>query len=132
MPMHFLVCLLAQADFVREAPRATPLPKLSSSSFGSEVAGILSIALVLAAALFCWAFFLRKRQHPDPHVRTLQEGSVFSGNSSGHQPHRHHSRRRRRRRHHPHHEGTPGPRNPTLHETGGLPPVRSEDDFPRI
>ncbi len=126
--MHNLVCFLAQSDFVKEPPRPTALPQVSR--FVPEAMGILGIAFALAAVLFIWAFFIRKRRHPDPHVRTLQEGSIFQSSPAKHHSHHHHGRRRRHRRHR--HGQSDAPRNPTLQETGGLPPVRSEEDFPRI
>ena len=125
--MHTLVCFLAESDFVLDPPSPAPMP--SVSHFSSEVTGILGLALALAAVLFLWAFFIRKRRHPDPHVRVLEEGSIFNDNHSHHRSHHRHGHRRHRRHRH---GQSDAPRNPTLQETGGLPPVRSEGDFPKI
>lgn len=86
---------------------------------------ILFVVLGLVSLLaLIWAAFFRKRPRDDFHrfahhlrrhnaISNGQERSSVNGS-----PHRHHHRRRRRREHRP--------RNPTLAQTGGLPPVRTE------
>ena len=80
---------------------------------------IVGCALVLGAILFAGAFYFRKRRshhhHQYPAAVTLPEEAPTS---------RRKSRRRRRRPDHP----DKRPRNPSLNETGGLPPLRSESD----
>ena len=83
-------------------------------------------ALVLAGlAAFIWAAFLRtyrKRKHRHSHhanpsaahVETREEEHTSRGRKW----------RRRRREHRP--------RNPTLAETGGLPPIRSDESPDRM
>lgn len=86
------------------------------------VAGVL---MVLTGALLVWATFIRKkparrkrRHHHHHHHRHSESGNASAQTvSASHREGR--SRRRRRRREH-------RPRNPTLAETGGLPPIRSE------
>lgn len=89
-------------------------PKL----FGTDVTIILAVSLGLAALLFFWAFFLRKKPtHARGSLvveRTEKNGRSSSGSSS---------RKRRRRRS----ESEGWGRNPTLSETGGLPPPRPEE-----
>jgi len=88
------------------------------------VAAIAGITLVL----LIWAAFIRRksRRHHSHHhhhhhhePKPAEATGVTSNEEEPAQPGR---RRRRRRSNHRHR-----PRNPTLAETGGLPPVRSED-----
>jgi len=87
---------------------------------------LFGVLLALTLALFIWAYFLRRKRRRH-HARS-------SRSSSGSQSHtdkvvtvfqggRRRRKRYRRRREH-------RPRNPTLAETGGLPPIRSEDQPP--
>ena len=81
---------------------------------------IIGCALVLAAVLFAGVYFFRKRRshhhhYPDPTAPVDSEEHTHS---------RRRSRRRRRKPDHP----DKRPRNPSLSETGGLPPLRSEGD----
>ena len=91
------------------------------------IAGAISLVTLI---MFVWAIFIRKRgkrrraqsQKPS-QPRTLAQAAATPGqNGAGNlvpkQQHRRHRRRRRRREHRP--------RNPTLADTGGLPPIRSE------
>jgi hypothetical protein len=93
-----------------------PTTKTSPELFWVLVA-IGAIVLVIIA----WALFFRRR--PDevsgwgPARSHYHEPSADLGSKSSHGSRR--RRRRRRRREH-------RPRNPTLAETGGLPPVRPE------
>jgi hypothetical protein len=100
-----------------------PLPGRMGSTMrdGLIVTGAI---LLVAAGLILWAVAVRKRhrRHSAPHrphyshhsgVQSAEEEGDESRHSS------HSRRRRRRRREHL-------PRNPTLAETGGLPPKRSE------
>ena len=81
---------------------------------------IVGAALVLGLVLFLWVYLTRK----DRRHRAEYDGQVLMQSDGA--PHRH--RRRRRRRHH-RGEDRPegGRRNPTLQETGGLPPVRPDE-----
>ena len=77
---------------------------------------VVGVLIILALVLFLWAKFVRKS-----HRRHVS-GMLYKKESrtgSGFGP------RRRRRRHRGHR-----PRNPTLAETGGLPPPRPEDQPP--
>ena len=112
-----LVYFLAQSELTEELPHPPKRPE--TSAFGSDVTVILSVSVALAAALFIWAFFIRKRQHPDPHVRTLDDSLISTGRH-----HRHHRRRHRRPK--PETSEPPPPTKPSLNETGGLPPARTD------
>ena len=88
--------------------------------FGTDITIILGIALALAAILFFWAFFLRKRPKSvrgSVVVTRRDKDSKEAYGSSGRRKHR------KRRADHPSNWG----RNPTLSETGGLPPPKPEE-----
>ena len=77
----------------------------------------------VAAAVFFWAVFLRKRpqtQRGSFVVTRVRQGDKERVGSSG--------RRRRRKRKADHPDNMP--RNPTLAEIGGLPPLRPDDPVP--
>jgi len=80
---------------------------------------ILIVAGVICGALLIWAMFLRKRPKELHGSRVLAEPDRKSQRigSGG---------RRRHRKRRPTHPDNFG-RNPTLAETGGLPPPRSDD-----
>src|SRR5437879_2977197 len=90
---------------------------------GTRDALIILIAMVLVTILAVgWALFMRRkkrRRHHSHHhhdsPEPVESGSVENQQDASASPHRH--RKWRRRREH-------RPRNPTLAETGGLPPIR--------
>jgi hypothetical protein len=85
-----------------------------------------ALGLVTVLVLF-WAIFLRRRrQRRRSHHHSHQHSSEPAGSSNAPAedsaplfPQKRHKRNRLRRRHRP--------RNPTLAETGGLPPIRPEN-----
>jgi hypothetical protein len=93
-------------------------PTKSYSRGLKEILLIIGIAFVLSAALFIWAAFWRKRRR----ASSRHHGNAHPGGESLPAEHKRH-RRRRRKSSHP----DKRPRNPTLAETGGLPPPRPED-----
>lgn len=126
--------LLASAEVDLLKPGQGAFQKTSQLVF-ADVLLIVGAGVILMALLVLWALYLRKkrrhrRHHKHHHHRSSQaaardsepvEESVetepeeeMDGESA--RPHRHHRRRVRRRSH----RG----RNPTLAETGGLPPMR--------
>jgi len=112
--------LLAQVDAkeledLKSAARFSR-PKL----FGADITIVLAVALALTAVLFFWAFFIRKRPKSARGsivVTRHDKNSKSAYGSSGRRKHR------KRRADHPSNWG----RNPTLSETGGLPPPRPEE-----
>lgn len=81
-----------------------------------------AIIVVIGAILF-WAVAIRKRRDNSSSYRRrirIDHGHSSENNSSGDE---HHGKRRRRKRRsaHPRY-----PQNPTLAETGGLPPIRKD------
>lgn len=95
-------------------------PKNSNPQiFGTDITVILAVLLGIAALLFFWVFFLRNKP---THAR----GSLVvqrTGKSGGKADATSGRRRRKRRADNPSEWG----RNPTLSETGGLPPQRPEE-----
>lgn len=93
----------------------------NKSWLGGDTGLVLgAIALVVLALLF-WVAFLRQRpthQRGSLVVTRARKGENARYGASG---------RRRRRRRRPDHPDNLG-RNPTLGETGGLPPPRPEED----
>jgi type VI protein secretion system component VasK len=83
-----------------------------------------AMGLVTLLALL-WAVFLRKRRrrrkHHHPHQNSSKPAEVPEAAKDEDAPTRPEKRRHRRRSGRRHR-----PRNPTLAETGGLPPVRPE------
>jgi hypothetical protein len=120
-----LICFLAQSDVASALPEAPRSGSLSHVFGNPEFMLVLGLAAALAAAVFVWAVAIRKRRPTDPHLRVLEPGPIRDeGSKDGHRRHR---RRRRRRR-----DGSRDHRNPTLQETGGLPPPRPDDQLPKV
>lgn len=79
---------------------------------------------LLTVVLLTWATYYAKRRkrrhrHHHHHHQSSPEAVAAAGMSSEPDSSRSHRRRRRRRPHRP--------RNPTLAETGGLPPLRADN-----
>jgi hypothetical protein len=122
--MQFLL-----ADYTEEVLR--PMHFLDpSTTQGLIVLGAIAVAIILG---LMWAIIVkpsRKRHHSHHHHHhdrpqqfgkdplIVDEEDEEDEDEDGDEPRK--KRRRRRRREH-------RPRNPTLAETGGLPPVRTED-----
>jgi hypothetical protein len=100
-----------QIDSIRDAARNN-----SGKGLGMDLMVILGILLSLGAILFFWAFFIRKRPRHARGALVMRTERDESHGSGG---------RRRRRKRRPEHPDNWG-RNPTLGETGGLPPSRPE------
>src|SRR5262245_45242253 len=97
-----------------------------SYSYGlREILIIIGVALAVSAALFIWAaFWRRRRSHRSSHHR---HGNAQPGGEPSPPTSKRH-RRRHRKASHP----DKRPRNPTLAETGGLPPPRPENEMPNV
>ncbi|HEY2950973.1 MAG TPA: hypothetical protein VGK40_00240 [Verrucomicrobiae bacterium] len=110
--------LLAQIDLENVLPKK---PDKTAFRFDDTLV-IVCAALGVALILFLWAYFIRKGR--SRRSRTLARSGARPADrehSSGFFTGR--RRRRRRRRDHP----DDRPRNPTLGETGGLPPQRPDE-----
>lgn len=92
-------------------------------SMDSETRNLLLIIAVFAAlvpAVFVWAAFFRKASRKKRH-RHHRPSSWEQSSESDKRGRRHRHRRQR---------SADLPRNPTLAETGGMPPRRPESDDP--
>jgi len=99
-----------------------PLPGPASPAM-RETLIVIGAVLLVAVGLLLWASvaYKRRRRRSSSHRQHHEQKSAgnASANSAETGQTSHSRRRRRRRREH-------RPRNPTLAETGGLPPVRTE------
>ncbi len=109
-------CLLALGDlFEPEIPDGAPT-KLFGLSIRDFVL-LIGVIFLLATVLFLWVYanFRQRRDRVGTTSRAVYRSERSGRSESGK------SRRKRRRL------DTEGlPRNPTLQETGGLPPLREE------
>lgn len=81
----------------------------------------LTVVLLLAFALFGWVYFRYRKKADQQDEQRLSQ--MTRANESS-EPERIRRRKRRRRRDH-------RPRNPSLGQTGGLPPPRPDDQLPK-
>src|SRR5687767_4212788 len=114
---HFSPIFLAMSEKLKNS-----LPR---TSVGKEIASpreqliILGIALGLGALLFLWVFFFRKPKMPETAGNKSSRILLEAKSEKSHSGRRRRKWREKRRDHRP--------RNPTLSETGGLPPTRPGD-----
>ena len=94
--------------------------------FASETMLLVGILVALTLALFLLAYLLRRKRRqglsrspPPPSFSQSAARKNAAASQHGRRRRKWHRRRREHR-----------PRNPTLAETGGLPPIRSEDKPP--
>ena len=123
--MNLFTCLLAQAPancLAAFGPKLMTELRNHVSLMGAFTAVILLVLL--------WALYVRKPERRDTNLYArygLRESAAGHGgvpdSGTGESGGKHYRRRRRRRRAH-------RPRNPTLAETRGLPPVRSQPSPP--
>jgi len=120
---HFL---LAQLDGLNPLNPTGPVGKSTGLVF-MDVLAIVATGLVLGAVLLVWARYRARSKKHRPHRQRERTATAPTGiplneeggdDGAGRDDPRHSKRRRRRRDHRP--------RNPTLGETGGLPPNKSE------
>ena len=105
-----MILAVSVAGLLAELPKLpTPVESVDRQAM-SGVLPVMLVVLGVLAALVFWAVFLR-RSPRTPRDRVLSEDPPRSGRR----------RRKHRRRDH-------RPSNPTLAETGGLPPVKADSD----
>ena len=114
------ILLLAAADLL-DPQLPVPTSTDPSPILSREVIIIACIVLILGILLFLIAYFTRKSRHGRSDSRTQVLYKADKKKASESSPDRVKMRRKRRR--HPDNL----PRNPTLGETGGLPPARSDE-----
>jgi hypothetical protein len=119
-PLATILFAQAAAD-PKEVQAMRDAARLSRPKFlGTDLTVILGVFLGLSALLFFWAFFLRKRPKHSRGALVAEKSEKTSPHAAGNPGKR---KRRKRRPDHPDNWG----RNPTLGETGGLPPARAGD-----
>jgi len=111
--------------FLAEVPanidlKGTPMPP-ASTGYLRDLLLISGVAAVLALSLFLYVYMTRRnrRTHPATGARAIYRAEKRAEPEESEGTHR--ARRRRRRKEEFER------RNPTLGETGGLPPVRTEE-----
>ena len=119
--MNSLPSLLAQAE-----PSGVSADKPVSNVLTEEMFLMCLAVGAVAVLLVLWAMFIRKprpHRHRRYHHHDSDSERSMEADESVDEDHLqadgHEKRRRRRRREH-------RPRNPTLAETGGLPPIRTD------
>lgn len=125
MSKLMLLFLLAQGGVIRPSS-AMPSSKIYNWSVRDMIL-VVGVAVVIANLLFLWAYLSRqnRRRQLGPYSRALRKSEKgAAGASSG----RSHSRRHRRKRRPDHPANLP--RNPSLAEAGGLPPLRQDEAPP--
>lgn len=113
---------LAAADFSQNVKEATESARFD----GQDILVAISIGVGLGVLLFVWAY-LRFRKKPEVVTRNdspRETPTAPAAESSGDSERRRKRKKRRRRRDH-------RPRNPSLQQTGGLPPPRPDDQLPK-
>ena len=105
-------------------------PSLLYTSTLSSILMIVAGGLIFAVILFSIVYFFRSRRKPSHRPRRPAESRppaprVEADDES--EDHIRGVRKKRRERIREHR-----PRNPTLQETGGLPPVRPDDEPPKF
>ena len=115
--LNFLT-LLAQSSGLDDVIRPEQ-PSRTSAFTLQDGLTVLGIVAGLALILFVWVYFTRRK--PRRYLETGAKAIYRAEKGSSDSPRR--GKVRKRRRGHRDHL----PRNPTLGETGGLPPVRSEE-----
>jgi FtsZ-interacting cell division protein ZipA len=113
--------------FLADVDSQDPLAwwRLTNPAFRERLIIFGAIGLVTLLVLL-WAAFIRSKRrrrhsHHHRHHHTQRPAEVPAASQNEDVPASPEKRRRRRHSHHGHR-----PRNPTLAETGGLPPIRSE------
>jgi hypothetical protein len=116
--MSSIVVFLAQLNVLEELAPDKALGK-TGGMLVRDILLIVGTLLVLSVILIVWARSASRRSKHRLHRSRSTPRNPPSGEvPGGSREHRHHRHRRQRRDH----RG----RNPTLDETGGLPPMRSE------
>ena len=113
----FLAAAVTSADLKNEP--ITP----AASGFMSDLLLVLGLGVVLAAALFLIVYLARKdkKSRNNNGSRVIYRASRRNGELRSSDPAEHRGKRKRRRKE------EFSQRNPTLGETGGLPPLRTEE-----
>jgi hypothetical protein len=118
--------LFGLAELAEDLDNLVPKPRYTLGPSTRNYLIVFGAVCVVTVLAVVWAVYLRKRRrrrsghHGYHHSSESQRGRITSSRQDQSEPVTG-TRRRWRRRRRPHR-----PRNPTLAETGGLPPVREE------
>jgi hypothetical protein len=115
LTIPFILADVSDLNPIAAAPRGG-----SGGLLLTDTVIILGAVLGLVILIVIWAVFIRKRE--DRRYNTLKVPNSRNRDEGADQ-----GRHRRRRRHHRRDHRS---RNPTLAETGGLPPIRPEQSPP--
>lgn len=111
---------------------ASPLPDVQPSHlFGLRLRDILlvaGVALVIGLVLFLWVYLTHKNRRQHRSSQTVSKPIYRAEKESPEASSSNRMKVRKKRRRHPDNL----PRNPTLGETGGLPPIRPEEPPPDL
>ena len=103
-----------------DLPKTSKVPGLVAS----DLILMIGLAALIFGGLISWIVFVRgPRKHPSEHKNFTKSAPTVTVTDDGRERHR--KKRRTRRRDHRH-------RNPTLDQTGGLPPPRNPEESPTI
>jgi hypothetical protein len=119
--MHALFFAAAEV-FDRQVKQATQTGRFDTR----DALTAISISAAVGIMLFIWAYFRYRKKEGVKASRdeAKREREPVQTLSDGGEPERRRKRKRHRRREH-------RPRNPSLQQTGGLPPPRPEDQLPK-
>ena len=122
MPKLMFLLLLAQGDPTQIPGMGGPSSKIYNWSVRDMIL-VVGVTVVIANLLFLWVYLSRRnrRRQFGPYSLALHKNEKGSSSRS-------HSRRHRRKRR-PNHPANL-PRNPSLAEAGGLPPLRQDEPPP--
>lgn len=107
-----------------------PMRLLNSSRYGMWILVGIMLLIMLVAGLIGFGFYRwgrHRRSHRHRHRHHASRDSSKAEESDDSEDGESHGKRRRRRRRREHR-----PRNPTLSETGGLPPMRGDGPPPGV
>jgi len=90
-----------------------------------EIFLVIGVAVVLGLLLFLWAYLTHKRRRHH-HTGDQLSRPIYRAEKMTPEQSAKRMKMKKRRRHHPDNL----PRNPTLGETGGLPPIRPDEPPP--
>jgi len=90
-----------------------------------EIFLIIGVGVVLGLLLFLWAYLTHKRRRHH-HTSDQLSRPIYRAEKMTPEQSAKRMKLKKRRRHHPDNL----PRNPTLGETGGLPPIRPDEPPP--
>ena len=116
--MHWPIYLADFANSIKELMTGNAEQRFSTR----DVLIVITASLAVGVVLVAWiSIHHRRKTERDSSRRVLTDRPAPASSRKEHG-----ERRRRRRRRRPHR-----PRNPSLHQTGGLPPPRTDDQPPK-